>query len=148
MSDGRATMRAVQIVLFVSLALNLLLAGFVGGRLLAPLYHHPPEHTPAALIERLVRALPERDGTVLRAAFKANAAKIATLAAELEQARLDVRLKLSAEPFDKAALEAAMNKARDKRMALYKAMQSVVLDAVGNLSPEGRSRLWTGHEHG
>ena len=144
MSDGRFTGRTFQIVLFVSLALNLFLAGILAARWLAPVWHHEPRGGPEAIVERLTSRLPSTDAGVMRAAFQANQAKLAGAFGELQQARREVRQRLVAEPFDPDALARAVADLQVKQNAFFAALQDTILPAVGKLSPEGRSHLLPG----
>jgi uncharacterized membrane protein len=146
MSDGGRMGRKLQIALLVSLGLNLFLVGFLAARWWAP-FHHPPRWTPEEIGERLARPLPEKDAEVIRDAFQANAAKLATLFGALQEARREVRAKMSAEPLDRTALAAAMTQARMKRAALEDAVQEVILDASSHLSLDGRKRMWSPPKH-
>ena len=95
------------------------------------------------VIERLSEPLPPKDKEALLAAWKAHQAKMQSLTAEQQAARREVRAKLVAEPFDRAALAAALADARAKHAAVGEEMQAIILDAVANFSPEGRKLLWS-----
>lgn len=58
-------------------------------------------------------------------------------AAEIDRAHAA----LAAEPFDRQALEAAFEESRARHRALETAVQAMVLETAGELSPEGRRRL-------
>jgi len=143
MTDGLGTGRRVQILLFVSLALNLFLAGFLAARWLAPEWHERP-HGPQAIVERLTSHLSGADAEVMRAAFQANQDKLAAAFGELQQARREVRQILAAQPFDPDALAKAIADVRTKQGAFFAVIQDTILPAVGKLSPEGRKRLLPG----
>ncbi|HYB55694.1 MAG TPA: periplasmic heavy metal sensor [Alphaproteobacteria bacterium] len=141
MSNGRTKAWALQIVLFASLAVNLFVAGFFAAHLLHR--REPPGPSPMAVLERISAPLPEKDKEILAAAWKADQAKLAGLSAELQAARREVRAKLIAEPFDSAALAAAMTDARMKHEALDAEFQAIIVDAATKFSPEGRKLLWS-----
>jgi uncharacterized membrane protein len=141
MSNGRSGSRILQLALFASLAVNLFIAGFF----VAHWWSHRgprPEHALEAIVERASAKLPDQDRAILLAAWNANRAKLTSLFGELQSARREVRVKLTAEPFDRDALAAAMANTRAKRVAFSEAVQSVFLDTVPKFSPEGRNRLW------
>lgn len=140
MTDGRFTGRTLQIVLFVSLALNLFLGGFLAARWLAPAWHEPPRG-PEAIVERLTSRLSGTDAEVVRAAFQANHDKLASLFADVQQGRREVRQSLAAQPFDPDALAKAVADLRVKQAAFFAGLQDTILPAVGKLSPEGRAHL-------
>jgi len=137
------TSRTLKNILFLSMAVNLLLAAVVTTRWWTPLWHEP-RRGPDAIVERLAAPLPTKDADILRANFQANQAKLATLMAELQQARRDAHDKLVAEPFDLAAFSNAVATLRTKRQAFDLAIQNTVLEVVPSFSPEGRKRLWRG----
>ena len=143
MTDGLGTGRRVQILLFVSLALNLFLAGFLAARWLAPEWHEQPRG-PQAIVEKLTSHLSGADAEVMRAAFQANQGKLAAAFGEVQQARHEVRQRLAAQPFDPDALAKAVAEVRVKQGAYFTALQEIILPAVGKLSPEGRKHLLPG----
>ncbi len=142
MSNGRAKGWVLQVALFASLAINLFGAGYFVARLW---HHHPPPGPPGPMMlaERLAAPLPAADKEVLLSAWKADQPKLASLNAELVAARREVRAKLNAEPFDRAALAAALSNTRAKRLALDEEIQGIIVDAVAKFSPEGRKLLWS-----
>ena len=142
MSQGRAISRPLRIALLACVAVVLFLGGFVAGHFLAD-RHGPGRPTPDALVERLTHHLSAADADLVRQAFHADEAKIGALMTAMQQSQREVRAKLAAQPFDKAALETALNEARDKREAVVEAVQAIILKVAGDLTPEGRSKLWT-----
>jgi len=143
MSNGGTKGLVLQVVLFASLAINLFIAGFFAAHLLRHPRPQPLPAGPMTVIERLSEPLPPKDKEALLAAWKAHQAKMQSLSAEQQAARREVRAKLVADPFDRAALAAALADARAKHAAVGEEMQSIILDAVANFSPEGRKLLWS-----
>lgn len=134
--------RTIKTLLFASVALNLFLAGIVTTHWWRPFFHERPRGV-EEVVERVTRSLGEKDASMVRATFQASQPKLATLLADLQQARRDVRAKLTAEPFDPAAFHAAINTAHSKREAYDQAMRDVIVQAVDQLSPDGRQHLWS-----
>lgn len=143
MINVRWNSRTVQIVLFVSLALNLFFAGFYVANWWGHAWHEPPRGV-EEMVERIGARLPATDRAVLRSAWAADQAKLTGLFTEVQNARRDMRAKLALEPFDRAAVAAAMNEVRVKRQAFFDEVQGVLLTALPNISPDGRKRLWSG----
>jgi uncharacterized membrane protein len=140
---GGRTSRASQILLLVCLAIGLLLAGFVGGHFEAARHMMmPPKSSPEAMIDHFVHNLPQADADTLRAAFKEDQPALEKALDDLAAGRRNVRAKLMAEPFDKGALDAAMDGARKDRDALAMAVQKIIMGAIDKISPGGRARLF------
>lgn len=130
-----------------SLVLNLFLVGYLIGRVL-DVWPAKPRRA-EAFVERLAARLPERDAAVVRRAVTARAPSIDALVEATRESRRAVRAALTAEPFDRQALEAALQESRARHHALETAVQAIVLETAGELTPEGRGRLlWHRHRHG
>jgi uncharacterized membrane protein len=133
-------------ILFISLALNLF---FVGAWAALAWRHYAWERhrpwTPAVRIERLAEALPAADAEKLRAQFRASQSNIDAAVGSFRQAQRAMREALRADPFDAAALRAAMAQARSARSRLDEALQDVIATAGATMTPEGRRSLadWT-----
>ena len=131
-----------SVVLIVSLALNL----FLGGRFLAHRIMGPP-HGPEAMLSHLIAdigsglAQPDRDA--LQKVFQAHEADIKARADDLREARDHIREAMLSDPFDGDALNAAMTHARDKDMALHKALEDMLFEAASGVSPEARHKIAT-----
>ncbi|HLI12965.1 MAG TPA: periplasmic heavy metal sensor [Alphaproteobacteria bacterium] len=138
--------RGLRIVVFISLALNVFLIGFVVARLVRPEWRspRPPPGGPDAIVARLSSKLDGKDAATLRAAFDSDKADLTQRFAELQSARRELRTKLMAEPFDHEALAKAMADLRTRHDAFIAEVQDALLKAVDQLSPEGRRRLLSG----
>jgi uncharacterized membrane protein len=97
--------------------------------------------TAAARIERLAAPLPTADADKLRAAFRARATAAEGARGSLNKAYEGAQAALRAEPFDAAALRAALAEARAARPAYDQVMQDILLTGASAMSPEGRKRL-------
>lgn len=126
-------------VCVASLALNLFLIGYLVGRAF-DVWPTKPKRA-EAFIERLAARLPERDAEIVRRAAAARGLAIDRLAEAARESRRRVHAALAAEPFDRQGLEAAFEESRARHRALETAVQAMVLETAGELSPEGRRRL-------
>lgn len=128
----------------ISISLNLFFAALIGAQWLnrPPGPHGPPGRPdPMRMAEDLARTLPANDGEILRAAFAAHAASATGAAAEDADPMTQVRRVLATEPFDRTALQAALEAVQANRQALEAAISDALLDAATRMSPEGRRRL-------
>jgi uncharacterized membrane protein len=135
-------------VCVASLVLNLFLVGYLIGRAL-DVWPAKPKRA-ETFVERLAARLPERDAEIVRRAVARQTPTIDSLVKAVRDSRRQVRAALTAEPFDRRALEAALQESRTRHHALETAVQAIVLETAGELSPEARGRLlWSkrGHRH-
>ncbi len=139
--------RSSRWLLIGSLALNLFFIGTIVS-LAARHYVLPPQQaaaerprTAAARIERLAAPLPAADAEKLRAAFRARARAAEGARDALNKAYERAQDVLKAEPFDAAALRAALAEARGARPAYDQVMQEILIAGASTMSPEGRTRL-------
>jgi uncharacterized membrane protein len=132
----------LPVALIASLALNLfVLARLATPLLLGPADPPPPEAMLPHLVEELAAALPAADAALLRQTFDGHAANIAGTSRAVAAAHEQVRAALAADPFDEAALAAALDQLRDAEQALHGAVRQTVLDIAPRLSPEARHAL-------
>jgi len=145
----------VLIFLFVSLALNLFVAGVVVAHKLHPHPHgfgewqqrgdnEPPMR---AFVDRLAGKLPPDDRTKFLALVGDYRAELGTAGQALRLARGKVRDALAADPFDRNALESALGDVRARMQDMQKVMHAAVVDAATQLSPEARKSLSNWGEH-
>lgn len=128
----------------VSISLNLFLSALIGAQWLnrPPGPHGPPGRPdPMRMAEDLAQTLPPADGDILRATFAAHAAPVTNVAPGEADPMDQVRRVLRAEPFDRPALQAALDAVQANRQALETAIADALLDAATRMSPEGRRRL-------
>lgn len=126
------------VVVFLSLAANLVVAGFVVSR-----FAGPPRR--GGDIERIVaigiRAFPPELQKAIVDGSKAQEQEMRTRLDNVREARRRMFEAMRADPFDPAALETAYADFREKTGVLQQAGQEVVLDAVAKATPEVRSRI-------
>jgi len=134
-------------LLLGSLALNLAFVGAAGA--VAFRYSGPVplatisriDHNVTGRLDSLAASLPENDATLLRAQLRTDAVKIATAQADLRLSREEVRKNLRAEPFDAAAMRAALEANRVARDHFAQVLQNAIASAAGRMSIVGRSKL-------
>ncbi|MAJ62857.1 MAG: hypothetical protein CL558_02290 [Alphaproteobacteria bacterium] len=137
---GRRSIWVLAIALFLSLGLNLALGGFIAGK--GGFRHGPGGHVARGFHE-VARTMNDADRKVLREAFKEGMSAMRGAREERRELGGAVRRALKAEPFDRAALEAAMADFDQHRDRVGSAMQSAFVEAAGRLSPDGRRKLAT-----
>ena len=131
----------------VSLTLNLVFAGAAGASFLrhsmaVPL--EPVSHMTRGAQDRLDRiatSLPASDAQIMRSAIRAEGAKVVAAQANLRLSQEDVRNSLRAEPFDPAAVRAAMAETSAARDNFDHVVQEVISSAAAKMSPVGRGKL-------
>ncbi len=137
-----------RIVLVISLALNLFALGalstaWLGSRPWGPFVRI--ERRPSMLgmpnPRQLRAALPERDRPVLADALTAHGPEIRRRIRDLAAARADVAEAIRTEPFDRPALEAALARLRERESAVAAATHGMVVELVGRLDTDGRTRV-------
>jgi uncharacterized membrane protein len=138
--------RSSRWLLLVSLALNLFFVGVAGALIVrnytsTPVLVPVPNHSVASRIDRLAATLPPADGEKLRAEFRARTATVEPAREAYRRAQDATRAVLRGEPFDVAALRAAMAQTRAARQVLDEALHGVVAAAAEQMSPAGRARL-------
>lgn len=131
----------LRAVLVVSLGLNLLVAGIVGGRLLTWDRHHRHD---AARLEQyggpLTRALSQEDreeiGRAMRRAIRADREARAAQGGDMFAALI---ADLRADPFDRAAVAAHMARQRGHFSERLSLGQGILLDRLEQMGPEARA---------
>jgi uncharacterized membrane protein len=126
--------KRLSIALAVSIALNLLLAGILVGRAFhrGPL---PDRDKPALHRERDGRRAP------LRGLYREHDDELRDKRRAIGAARRTARAALEAEPFDRAALERALEALRKETGASQEIMHKAIVDAASKGSPEERKKL-------
>lgn len=128
-------------LLLGSLALNLFFLGAVLAmaiRAPAPSYW---DRDVFVRVERLAATLPGADADLVRGAMNANHAAIAAAQTRYRDAREHVHAVLRQEPFDPAALRAAMAETRAARQAYDQVIHGVFASAATQMSAAGRHAL-------
>ena len=134
--------RKLQILLFVSVALNLFFIGSASVHWLGVRWHEPP-HGPAAILDRLSRNLDSRDVDTLQGVYQANRVKLDELFANVQASRYRLRAALVAEPFDQKAFSEALADTHARREAYDREVEATIDTVVGKLSDDGRRALFS-----
>ena len=135
--------RRLKYALIASLALNLLIIGAVAGTMYGFRKHHPrfAERGEDFGMMGLTRVLPEERRKEMRKLLRADRANLRPLMEEIRAARRDAADKLGAEPFDRAALEAAIANVAEKERAVRSAAVATFLGHAEKLTAEERTKL-------
>lgn len=128
-------------ILLGSLALNLFFVGVAVAMAVRP--HGPPpwDRNVFVRVERIAASLPQSDADVLRQQIKARQDTIEQAQTKYRAAQDAIRGMLRQEPFDGAAVEDAMAKARAARQNFDQTIQGVFASSAGQMSPAGRQAL-------
>jgi uncharacterized membrane protein len=134
----------LKYALIASLALNLLIIGAVAGTMYG-FRKHPPRFGQGARedfgLMGLTQKLPEDRRKQLRKQLRQDRVAFRPLIDEIGAARRGAADKLAADPFDKAALEAAIANVAEKERALRQAAVGVFLGHAEQLTPDERHTL-------
>lgn len=137
----RATRGSSRWLLLGSLALNLF---FIGAAIAMAIRAPAPSYWDRNVfvrVERLSATLPPADADLVRSQVNANRAAIDTAQTKYHQARERIHDLLRQEPFDAAALRAAMAETQAARQAFDQVVQGVFAATAEKMSPAGRSAL-------
>ncbi|PIE12903.1 MAG: hypothetical protein CSA70_08070 [Rhodobacterales bacterium] len=131
--------RGVRIVLFLSLALNLVVVGLVVGAVAShrDRDRHPPRFD--RISGPLIRALSKQDkrfiGREMRNFYRASASKSVTLRAQYD----DVLEALRADPFQVDVVQGVMDAQMDQLVGRARLGKSVLLDRLKSMTPQERA---------
>jgi uncharacterized membrane protein len=139
MTIGKPWAIALFVVLFLSLAANLIVAGFATAR-----FHGPPRGG-SGFIERIVaigiRAFPAEIQADIRQRADSERELLRERVEAVQQARLRMLEAMRAEPFDAEALDAAFAEVRQRVAEMQEAGQRIVGDAVAVAPPGERIKI-------
>jgi len=129
-------------LLIPSLALNLFLGAVVGGQLL----NHRKEEGPrrplvAAMLQEAEGRLAPADAARFHAVMERQAPAYMGAAMALSRARAAVNQAILAEPYDPAAVRAAIGTWRADWIGFTGSFTDTLVDALAELSPDGRRRI-------
>jgi uncharacterized membrane protein len=131
-------------LLLGSLALNLFFIGIAISLAVRP----APPPSPASWdpdvfvrMERIAGTLPAADAGVLRAQIAADRSTLTAAQSAWQGDRQTIREVLRQEPFDVAALRAAMQRTRADRQSYDQILQNLFAQAASKMSREGRLAL-------
>ena len=127
--------------LVASMALNLILLGFVGGRAFAHFAQPALGFDPAHRLPRLLAFLPKERRDELRPALRGYARGIHSSAKELKRSHRQMRQALRAEVFDAAALESALSGMRARLSEAQGVHHQQLVSLSARMSVDERRRL-------
>lgn len=123
----------------VSLGLNAFLGVQVFVR---PPHPHGPPPSPERMAERFTEKMSPDDAAIFRRAFEPHLPRLQQDYVTLRTMPDRMRSILTAQNFDAAALAAAFADLHAIRNGFEDAMTEATMDAAGQMSPEGRAKLW------
>ncbi|MBX9861568.1 MAG: periplasmic heavy metal sensor [Hyphomicrobium sp.] len=136
--------RRLKYALIASLALNLLILGAVAGTMLGHRQHMPrggPGGGEDFGMMGLTRVLPDERRKEMRKLLREDRASLRPLMDDVRTARRAAADKLAAEPFDRAALDAAISSVAEKERTLRQTAVKAFLGHVETLKPDERAKL-------
>jgi len=136
MSNGRS--RWVAILLAVSLALNLLLAGAFIGRFLT---QRPDPGTFPPHMGWILRGLPDQERQQLRPVLRQHQQRAISLQRQLNDAQQEASRQLRIEDLNEQDLLDALGKLRAASNASQQAMHDSLVDVMKRLDPEQRKEV-------
>jgi uncharacterized membrane protein len=133
-----------KVVLPLSLAVNILLLSYVGGRTLGASETAAFRHDPQQRLEMLAGLLPPADAKLLRDAYRERGTVFAVAHSNHEEAMKKI-LALMAQPeLDLPALRAAMAKARSHNERINDLLSETLLETVQKMSANSRAAFASG----
>jgi uncharacterized membrane protein len=134
-----------RIALPASLALNLFLVAAIGGHVWRAHHDTFGAHTPLArALANAYSVLDQRDAAAFRAVMQRDEPRLGEAAAQIAQTRKDLQRALTAEPFDKEAARRALVAWRASGGHFLDNFGDTLIDALAQVSPEGRRKLVDG----
>jgi uncharacterized membrane protein len=127
------------LLLFVSLAGNFLVAGFVAARVNVP---RPPAVADVdRVLANAVRGFPTELQRAIADAGRTSRPQLRTRLDAVQKARQEMFDAMRAQPFDPAALDAAFTDYRSSTAALQKVGEDLVAKAIANVPPDVRRKI-------
>ena len=139
MTIGKPWAIALFAVLFLSVAANLVIAGFAASR-----FQGPPRGGPG-FIERIVaigiRAFPPPIQQDLQRRAEAERDELMRRVEAVQAARMQMIEAMRADPFDAGALDASFAELRQRVAELQQAGQAIVGEAIAIAPPDERMKI-------
>jgi uncharacterized membrane protein len=127
--------------LAVSLIVNLLLVGFVVGRMTSGFSMPPMRPDPTMGIYRMIDFLPDARRDEIKGMLRADMRNIRPELRELRQVHRRIREAVTADPFVRADLETALADLRTRLGSTQVAAHESFVDVASKLTPEERDQL-------
>ncbi len=138
-SKRKGNRRWVRVVLFVSLAVNLLVVGLVVGALLSGPHGRDRPELRGLGYGPFVRALSKEERSALHEALARNADSFRHNRAELRAQFEALLMALRTEPFDAAEVERLFAEQRDRILERRRLGQASLLERIMAMSPQDRA---------
>lgn len=135
MTETKKSGRILKLVLVISLGINLAIGGLAVGVWSIGETKRPPSPDAVAFLSF---ALPQEHRDALREQLVSRRAELRANRAAINQMRRQMIEALQAEPFDIAAIEAILQRQRDRFLALGELAHSALLERIEILTPEER----------
>jgi uncharacterized membrane protein len=132
--------------LLAGLGLSLAINGLLAAMIFFHPGHHGGRHGPDVRVGRLEQHLSPESRDVLRAAVDRRRDELREEFRAMRDARDDIADALSAEPFDREALDAAFARADERQDAIRATIRKSFGDAAAKLPAEERAKLAKGGE--
>ncbi len=131
-----------RIVLTASLLLNLFLVALIGGHLLRSGGGEAGSGSPLArALARAEATLPPRDAAAFGAVIRRDAPHYEAAARQLGEARRELGLQISAEPFNQDGVRQALATWRSAWNRFFDDFSGTLVEALAQVSPQGRRKL-------
>ena len=137
-APAAASRGSARWLLLVSLALNLFFVGVVVAIAIRAPSTPARERDFFVRIDRLAATLPPADADLLRGGIKTSRAVIEDAQTKYRTAQDGIRDTLRQDPFDPAAMQAAMAKSRAARQNFDQVVQGVFASTAAQMSSAGR----------
>jgi uncharacterized membrane protein len=130
-----------KLLLLGSMCCNVALASYVAVQWLRP--ERPLVETvmPAGIIERLAGRLPKSDAEILWGAYHSKELELSAAQAEYLHSLVESSNLLTAKDFDESNFRRTVLESRDKRVKLGDLVAETLVEAITQMSPEGRRKL-------
>ena len=148
-----APQKRISTLAMVSILVNVLLIGLIGGRMIGQAGQNRDVAAVGATAEtrvaqRILENVPRRDRVELRRLFVQTLRENRNVILERNLARRAFANALVAEPYDDASVRAAMADLREADLVLQTAMQDALATSFQRLTPEQREALARSIESG
>ncbi|MGP9813413.1 periplasmic heavy metal sensor [Rhodopseudomonas sp. NSM] len=130
-----------RLLLLVSLCLNVALGAYVGVQWSQPEWRPASAGMPQRIMERVASRLPEPDAEILRRNFEARQTELRPLQQQYTAALLKTLRLIRQADLDKPALRAAIDDARNKRIAIGHVVADTFVETLEQVSEKGRRQL-------
>ncbi|MBM3599074.1 MAG: periplasmic heavy metal sensor [Alphaproteobacteria bacterium] len=131
--------RWLKLTLLASVALNLLLIGTMAGRYLH--HRHEREMRQMPAVARMIQQMPEDARQGMQAAMGQRQGELRQRQQAIREQRRAVAERFAAEPFDRAAAEAAFAELRQRQQDARAIFHNGLIEAVAGMPAERRKQI-------